>query len=96
MIIEQILAQLDELFTQHKVDQVENFLLQRIDEAAKEKDTASMITLLNEIIGHYREMGEFEKSIAGCRQVLLLMDQAGLKGTEIGRASCRERVLPPV
>ncbi len=59
MIIEQILAQLDELFTQHKVDQVENFLLQRIDEAAKEKDTASMITLLNEIIGHYREMGEF-------------------------------------
>ncbi len=81
MIIEQILAQLDELFTQHKVDQVENFLLQRIDEAAKEKDTASMITLLNEIIGHYREMGEFEKSIAGCRQVLLLMDQAGLKGT---------------
>lgn len=81
MIIEQILAQLDELFTQHKVDQVENFLLQRIDEAAGEGDTASMITLLNEIIGHYRETGEFDKAIAGCRQVLLLMDEAGLKGT---------------
>lgn len=81
MIIEQILTQLDELFAQHKVDQVENFLLQRIDEAAKEGDTSSMITLLNEIIGHYRETGEFEKSIAACKQVLVLMDAAGLKGT---------------
>ena len=81
MIIEQILSQLDELFAQHKVDQVEAFLLQRINEAAKEGDTASLITLLNEIIGHYRETGEFEKSIAACRQVLILMDEAGLKGT---------------
>lgn len=81
MYIEQVLAQLDELFAQHKVDQVENFLLKRIDEAAGEGDTASLITLLNEIIGHYRETGEFDKSIASCRQVLILMNEAGLKGT---------------
>lgn len=81
MYIEQVLAQLDELFAQHKVDQVENFLLGRIDEAAGEGDTASLITLLNEIIGHYRETGESDKSIAACRQVLILMDEAGLKGS---------------
>lgn len=81
MNIEQVLTQLDELFTQHKVDQVENFLLHRIDEAAGEGDTASLITLLNEIIGHYRETGEFDKSIASCREVLMLMNEAGLKGT---------------
>ncbi len=79
MIIEDVLAQLDELFAQHKVDLVEDFLLRRIDEAAAEGDTASLITLLNEIIGHYRETGETEKSISCCRQVLILMEGAGLK-----------------
>lgn len=81
MNIEQVLKQLDELFAQHKVDQVENFLLRRIDEAAGEGDTASLITLLNEIIGHYRETSEFDKSLASCREVLMLMNEAGLKGT---------------
>ncbi len=81
MNIEQVLKQLDELFAQHKVDQVESFLLRRIDEAAGEGDTASLITLLNEIIGHYRETSEFDKSLASCREVLMLMNEAGLKGT---------------
>lgn len=81
MNIEQVLVQLDELFAKHKVGQVENFLLRRIDEASAEGDSASLITLLNEIIGHYREMGEFDKSIAACRQVLMLMNEMGLKGS---------------
>ena len=81
MNIEQVLRQLDGLFAQHKVDQVESFLLHRINEATAERDTGSLITLLNEIIGHYRETGEFEKSISCCRQVLILMDETGLKGS---------------
>lgn len=81
MNIEQVLKQLDGLFAQHKVAQVEGFLLGKIDEAAAEGDTSSLITLLNEIIGHYRETGEFDKSIAACRQVLVLMDELGLNGT---------------
>lgn len=81
MNIEQVLKQLDELFAQHRTDQVESFLLRRIDEAAGEGDTASLITLLNEIIGHYRETSEFDKSLASCREVLMLMNEAGLKGT---------------
>ncbi len=81
MNIEQVLKQLDGLFAQHKVDQVESFLIRRIDEATAEGDTGSLITLLNEMIGHYRETGEFEKSISCCRQVLILMEEAGLKGS---------------
>lgn len=81
MNIEQVLKQLDGLFAQHRVDQVESFLLQRINEATVERDTASLITLLNEMIGHYRETGEFEKSISCCRQVLILMEEEGLKGS---------------
>lgn len=81
MNIEQVLKQLDGLFAQHRVDQVESFLLQRINEATVERDTASLITLLNEMIGHYRETGEFEKAISCCRQVLILMEEEGLKGS---------------
>ncbi len=81
MFIDQILAQLDELFAQHKVDQVESFLLGRIEEASAEGDTGCVITLLNELIGHYRETGEFEKSISCCKQALMLADEVGLKGS---------------
>ena len=56
-------------------------MLGRIQEATAEQDTSSLITLINELIGHYREMGEFDKSISCCRQVLELMGQAGLKGS---------------
>ncbi len=83
MIIEKVLEQLDELFASHRVDQVEPFLLEKIDEAAAQGEVGPMITLLNEIIGHYREMGEFEKAISCCKQVLLLVDQAGLKGSVV-------------
>ena len=83
MVIEEVLKQLDELFAQRHVDQVEPFLLQKMDEADAEGDVGSMITLLNELIGHYRETGEFEKSISCCKQVLILTEQAGLKGTVV-------------
>ncbi len=81
MDINQILQQLDELFARHQVEQVEHFLLEKIENARELGDTSSLITLLNELIGHYREMGEGEKSIICCRQVLELMEAAGLKGT---------------
>lgn len=81
MNIEKVLEELDGLFGQHKVEEVEPFLLNRIDEASEEGDTACAITLMNELIGHYRETGEYEKSISCCRDLLLLVEQAGLKGT---------------
>lgn len=81
MNIELILQQLDALFAKHKIELVEPFLLQKIEEAQQIGDTSVIITLMNELIGHYRETGEFDKSIACCRQILELMEQLGLKGT---------------
>ncbi len=81
MDINQILQQLDELFARHQIEEVENFLLGKIERAKELGDTSSLITLLNELIGHYREMGEGEKSMICCREVLELMEAAGLKGT---------------
>ena len=73
MNIELVLSQLDSLFASHQTDKVEDFLKGKIEEAAKEGDRSAVITLMNEIIGHFREMGEAEKSVDYCRQVLLLM-----------------------
>ena len=81
MNIDLILQQLDALFAKHKIELVEPFLLQKIEEAQQMGDTSSVITLMNELIGHYRETGEFDKSIACCRQVLELLERLGLKGT---------------
>lgn len=83
MVIEEVLKQLDELFAGHRIEEVEPFLLQKIEEAEAEKDVGSVITLLNEIIGHYREVGEFDKAILSCKEVLILTEQAGLKGTVV-------------
>lgn len=81
MDIEQVLQQLDELFAQHRIEQVEPFLLHKLEEAKVVGDTSARITFLNEIIGHYRETGEFEKSIDYCKQVMELMNVLELKGT---------------
>ena len=83
MVIEEVLRQLDELFAKHQIEQVEPFLLQKIGEADAQGDVGAMITLLNEIIGHYREVGEFDKAILSCKEVLLLTERAGLKGTVV-------------
>lgn len=81
MNIELVLQQLDSLFANHKVNQVEDFLTEKMEEAAKEGDRSAVITLMNEIIGHFRETGEFEKAVEYCKQVLLLMQKMGLEGT---------------
>ena len=81
MNIDLILQQLDALFAKHKIELVEPFLLQKIEEAQQMGDTSSVITLMKELIGHYRETGEFDKSIACCRQVLELLERLGLKGS---------------
>lgn len=81
MNIELVLEQLDSLFAEHKINEVEGFLLGKLEEANKEGDRGAIITLMNEIIGHYREMSEFDKSVEYCNDVLLLMQKLGMEGT---------------
>lgn len=81
MNIELVLSQLDSLFASHEISRVEGFLMGKMEEAAEEGDRSAVITLMNELIGHYREMGEFDKAVDYCQQVLLLMEKMGLKGT---------------
>lgn len=81
MNIELVLQQLDSLFAEHKIGQVEDFLKRKLEEAAGEGDRGAVITLMNELIGHYRETGEFEKAVEYCGQVLHLMKKLGMEGS---------------
>lgn len=81
MDVEKVLEQLDGLFAQHRIQEVEEFLLDAIGEAIRQQDTATVITLLNELIGYYRESGETDQCLVYCRQLLQLVTQQGLTGT---------------
>lgn len=81
MDVEKILQQLDRLFAQHQIEAVEGFLLDAIGEAIRLEDTGAVITLLNELIGYYREQGETDKCLSYCEKLLQLVAQEGLAGT---------------
>lgn len=81
MDIKAVLEQLDTLFAQKKYDQAEPFLMASLEQAMKEGDDSSVITLLNEIIGFYRDSGQHAKSMAYGKRLLALLKQMGLEGT---------------
>lgn len=81
MDVEKTLQQLDRLFAQHQIEAVEGFLLDAIGEAIRIEDTGAVITLLNELIGYYREQGETDKCLSYCEKLLQLIEQEELAGT---------------
>lgn len=81
MQIDEVLKQLDYLFTTNRMGEVEDFLSEKLKEAMEEEDTSSVITIVNEMIGFYRDTGQDEKSIAYSKQILALMEKLNLTGT---------------
>ena len=79
--VEVILSGLDRLFMEHKIDQVEGYLLNALDETTKEGDHNTVITIINELIGFYRDTSQYEKSLFYSNQVLTFMKELGLEGS---------------
>ncbi|MDD6202733.1 MAG: DUF4125 family protein, partial [Lachnospiraceae bacterium] len=78
MNIEEILQKLDEI---HQVEEVEPFLLEQMEEAKRQGDVHTLISLENEMIGHCRETSQFEKSKEYCKKVLALLQENNLNGS---------------
>ncbi len=91
MKIEEILQELDQLFASRRISEIEPFLKTTIEKAGKEGSVDVQVTLLNELMGFYRDLGEYEKSIAICQQVMELMQTAGLTDT-IAYATTQQNV----
>lgn len=81
MELEKILQELDRLFATYQTDKVEQYLKQKIVEAELDGAQDTVVTLMNELIGHFREIGQFDKSLAACGEVLRIMKQMGLEGS---------------
>lgn len=81
MDIQNVLNDLDILFREQRVVEVEPYLEHALTEAIKTEDTSSMITILNEMIGFFRDTSQYEKSILFSQKLIAILDSLGLQGT---------------
>ncbi|MDE7477618.1 MAG: tetratricopeptide repeat protein, partial [Lachnospiraceae bacterium] len=81
MDINQVTQELDELFTQERINEIPQFLESHIAQAIEEDAKDVLLTLYNEIIGFYRETGQYELSIENCHKAIALMDNMGIQNT---------------
>ena len=78
MNIQQFLNGLDKLFEKGAINQVEPYFHKALAWAEHDRDMSAKITILNEAMGFYRETSQYEKAKACIREVLEIMEQAGL------------------
>lgn len=80
MNIDDIYAQIDSLYTQNDGKAVEELLLAKIEEAIEAGEENIVIQLLNELVGHYRKTGEFDKclNVANAYRAVGLLRESSL------------------
>lgn len=88
MDIQSIISGLDALFANRKIDQVEDYLSSNLESALKEGDTGSAIAIINELIGFYRSISQYDKAEAYCEKLLPFLEKTGLKDTVHYGTSC--------
>lgn len=81
MNINEVLDEYDDMFGKCSTEQIEAFLDKMLYVATKENDILSVITLLNEVIGFCRDVGNEKKGIYCCEQVIKLMGDLGMENT---------------
>ncbi len=81
MNTEEIFATIDRMYTEGEGGKVEEYILGKLSEATKLGDEPVMVQLLNELIGHYRETGEFEKLKLFASKLLNILENGSLKGS---------------
>lgn len=81
MDIQAFLNGLDKLFAKKAIDEVEPFLNESMENAKKENDKSAQFTILNEMMGFFRDTSQYDKSIKACNQCLSLMKEMNIEGT---------------
>ncbi|MBQ8147872.1 MAG: DUF4125 family protein [Lachnospiraceae bacterium] len=78
MDIQKFLEGLDSLFAKGAIDEVEPYFQENMSQAEQEQDISSRITILNEMMGFYRETSQYNKARMAIQQVLELIEVSGL------------------
>lgn len=81
MNIDNVILGLDKMFDSHMEDQIEDYLAENIVTAIGENDTASVLILLNEMVGFLRSCESYEKSLIYAGKAVELIINSGLEGT---------------
>lgn len=81
MNLNQVMTELDKLFTQERISEIPQFLEEHIEQAQAEGENDVVLTLYNECIGFYRETGQYDKSLENGDKAMALMEKMGLNGT---------------
>ncbi len=79
--IQVILRELDVLFSEGDVKRIQQFLETKTQEAKENKEADNHITLLNEMIGFCRDMGQFDKGEEYAGELYQLVDKEPYKNT---------------
>lgn len=88
MNIEKVIDGLDQLYADKESGKVEDYLSLNLEQALKEGDVGSAITIINELIGFYRDASQYDKAETYCVKLLPFMERAGLKDTIHYGTSC--------
>lgn len=76
-----VLERVNELFAENRGPEAESLMKEAVVEALNREDDNSLLMLLNELIGYYRETSQVEASYRLSEQALVLMERMGLKDT---------------
>ena len=63
MDIKLVLKQLDDLYMTHRENEVEGFLTENLTQALGEGDTGAVLSLLNEMVGYYRDANRYDEAL---------------------------------
>ena len=80
MDLEKILSQYDSMFGRNSLLEIEDYLVEMIRQADAGSEMGILVTLLNEIIGFYRDTTQKEKALQRCTQLQSVLKQMKLEG----------------
>ncbi|MDE7044149.1 MAG: tetratricopeptide repeat protein, partial [Acetatifactor sp.] len=81
MDIQSVLDQVDIYFEENKGEEAEKLMRDAVVQAVQEQDDNSLLQLLNELVGYYREAGQAENSFQMAGQAIAQAERMGLAGT---------------
>ena len=79
--VQKILEQADKYFEENKGEEAERLMRQSAAQAIEEQDDGSLLQLLNELLGYYRETGQKENAFRMADQAVMRAGRMGLEGT---------------
>lgn len=81
MNIQEIFVQIDKLFEENKREEAEKLMQESIAQAVEEQDDNSLLQLLNELLGFYRETGRHDEARMIGQRAVAQAERMGLAGT---------------